>query len=117
MSDRGDSTHDDSGLPSVDQLLEAFHRMLGHFFTCIAVRQTLGGRSTPEEFARKFDFAAHEIGEVAGALQKFTACNTAPAINRNAPTAEEEEFLRATVAKLSPADGPIVIQPCEERGQ
>ena len=117
MSDRADATHDDSGLPTVDQLMEAFHRTLGHLIRCVAQREAIGCRSTPQELARSFESAAREIGEVAGALQKFTACKTAPAINRNAPTAEEEEFLRAMVAKLSPDDGPIVIQPREERVQ
>jgi hypothetical protein len=114
MSEGADSTHDDSGLPTVDQLLEAFHRTLGHLIRCVALREAIGGFSTPQELARSFESAARDIGEMAGSLQKFSK---PPAINRNAPTAEEEEFLRAMVAKLSPDNGPIVIQPREERVQ
>jgi hypothetical protein len=104
-------------LPTIEQLLDAFQLAQGHLIRCIAGRAAIGCPSTPQELARSFESAASEIAELAATLQKFTACKNAPAINRNAPTAEEEEFLRAMVAKLSPDDGPIVIQPREERVQ
>jgi uncharacterized protein YjcR len=98
-------------------LMDSLQRTLGHLVRCLAQREAIGCQRTPEDLARSLESAAREIGESAGVLQNFTVCDTAPAINRNAPTAEEAEFLRAMLAELSLDDGPIVFQPREERVQ
>jgi hypothetical protein len=100
-----------------DLLMDSFQRTLGHLVRCLAQRDAIGCQSTPEDLTRSLESSAREIGESAGALLHFTACDTAAAINRNAPTAEEEEFLRALLAKLSLDDRPIVFDPGEERVQ
>src|ERR1700726_5007175 len=115
MSDRADATLDDnSGLPTVDQLLDAFHRCLDHLFKLTAQREA---RCSAQELGRSFDAAGRDISDLAATLQRFAAPKPAPAANRNAPTAEEEAFLRALIDQHWPADGPITFQPSEERVQ
>jgi hypothetical protein len=70
-------------LPHADELMRVFVRFFEHAVRCVAMREILGGRTTPQAFARSLTDATRELSVLADELQAFAT--RAAALGVDAP--------------------------------